>query len=285
VTAFGQAALRLAAQIYAQSGGCKEMREEQDRLDNDLINAARLGDCEGCRRALDAGANIRAETALWDVEPLFLAVRSGSIDTVKLLLERRGNPYVADEWSTAVDWAIDEGNFAIAELLRCAMKEWDQREEMAYEDARLVTNPENARSSDVENAARIARKNKYNRVAIWLGHKVGRSNAKAFEDFVFGTYSIRIQYLDEAVTDHANPVGKDLPSSKQLHQGGRNDVIFALLEDDEPAFEKHMRCDHITWLEDEMDKQPAYHDWDGFVHIIWPSDWVDFRRDAKDWKW
>jgi hypothetical protein len=91
----------------------------------------------------------------------------------------------------------------------------------------------------------VERKEGFEQVCVWPGTLVGNSNIAGFETYMLENLGTRVQYLEEVKTapdfDNGFPVEDT---------GGRNDVLFAVHNDDimkfaVPRFQYGMR-----WLED-----------------------------------
>ena len=114
----------------------------------------------------------------------------------------------------------------------------------------------------------VALKEGFRQVCVWQGTIVGQDKIEEFEQFVQEELGTRVQYLEEIQTapDMAN--GYPVEGT-----GGRNDVLFAVHDDDimkfaVPRFQYGMR-----WLEDvygngQGNLYPArvvdYMCWDGY---------------------
>lgn len=91
----------------------------------------------------------------------------------------------------------------------------------------------------------IKRKAGFEQVCVWPGTLVGTDKTAEFEAFLLENLGTRVQYLEEVATapDYEN-------GSPVADTGGRNDVFFAVHNDDimkfaVPRFQYGMR-----WLED-----------------------------------
>jgi len=69
----------------------------------------------------------------------------------------------------------------------------------------------------------IIKNKNYNQVCVWPGTIVGKDRINDFINFMEKTFEVRIQYLEEIKTfpDRGNP-----------ETGGRNDLFFAIHDDD-----------------------------------------------------
>ena len=90
------------------------------------------------------------------------------------------------------------------------------------------------------NTENIPRNEHFNQVCVWEGCLVGEKVGE-FPVFMQQTFGIRIQYLEEIVT---------LPGDGG--EGGRNDVFFAVHEDDIETFAIKRLQVGIRWIEDVL---------------------------------
>jgi len=92
--------------VYAQSAN------------DELIAAARKSNVEAVRDLLAKGADPNAKTP-YGATPLFFACDRGSLEIVKILVERGADVNVKDTFynSTAVGWAVSKNHVAIVKLL------------------------------------------------------------------------------------------------------------------------------------------------------------------------
>lgn len=91
----------------------------------------------------------------------------------------------------------------------------------------------------------VARKEGFVQVCVWPGTLVGADNVADFEKFILDELGTRVQYLEEVQTAPDMKNGFPVEGT-----GGRNDVLFAVHNDDVmkfaiPRFQYGMR-----WLED-----------------------------------
>lgn len=114
----------------------------------------------------------------------------------------------------------------------------------------------------------VALKEGFRQVCVWQGTLVGADNVADFEQFVQAELGTRVQYLEEILTAPDMVGGYPVEGT-----GGRNDVLFAVHDDDimkfaVPRFQYGMR-----WLEDvygngQGNLYPArvvdYMCWDGY---------------------
>src|SRR5687767_4148642 len=92
-------------------------RGSRKTLCNELDKAAREGNVEGVRAALDAGANVNPHRR-YGRAPLSPAIRSGSMETVRLLLERGANPNCGEtRWYCPLYFAVNIRSLEMVRLL------------------------------------------------------------------------------------------------------------------------------------------------------------------------
>jgi len=100
----------------------------------------------------------------------------------------------------------------------------------------------------------INKKENFNQVCVWPGTLVGETEATKFEAFMLKTHSIHVQYLEEI---------KTLPRIEQGYVGGRNDLFFAIHNDDVGKFAIPRLQTGIKWIEDVLDNEIG--------HTIYPD--------------
>jgi len=83
------------------------------RQKKSLIESARMGDIDGIKAALAAGANIHA-----DDDALYWAACHGHVEVVRLLLAAGANVHVHDDG--ALRWAADQGRTNVVRVLLAA---------------------------------------------------------------------------------------------------------------------------------------------------------------------
>ena len=87
----------------------------------------------------------------------------------------------------------------------------------------------------------ISLKEKFKQVCVWPGTIVGQDKIAVFEDLMKKEFDCRIQYLEEI---------KTFPGDGG--EGGRNDVFFAIHNDDIGKFAIPRLQVGIRWLEDVL---------------------------------
>ena len=87
-------------------------------VNDELIAAARKSNAEAVRELLAKGADPNAKTP-YGATPLFFACDRGSLEIVKMLVERGADVNVKDTFynSSAVGWAVSKNHVAIVKLL------------------------------------------------------------------------------------------------------------------------------------------------------------------------
>lgn len=94
----------------------------------------------------------------------------------------------------------------------------------------------------------IDRKEYFSQVCVWPGTIVGEEHIEEFEKFMFNEFKSRIQYLEEIKTK---------PDIGDPNTGGRNDVFFAVHDEDVGKFAVPRLIAGIRWIEDVLDNQTA----------------------------
>jgi len=101
----------------------------QVRHNKRLRNAAKSGDLEGVKRALEAGADVKAKNTMGDTA-LMLASKNGNTEIVKLLIEKGADVNAKDsKGNTALMLASKEQHTEIVNLLKEAVEEKSKVEE------------------------------------------------------------------------------------------------------------------------------------------------------------
>lgn len=95
----------------------------------------------------------------------------------------------------------------------------------------------------------VLRMNKYDQVCVWEATIVGNKVAE-FTEFMKEEFGIRIQYLEEIKT---NPDQTKFLTSVE-GTGNRNDIFFAVHEDDVMKFTTSRLNYGIRWIEDVLSK-------------------------------
>jgi hypothetical protein len=92
----------------------------------------------------------------------------------------------------------------------------------------------------------VERKEGYNQVCVWPGSNVGEDNIELFEKFMMDEFGVRVQYLEEIKTlpDHYG----------DTETGNRNDLFFAVHDDDIERFAVPRLIAGIRWIEDVLAK-------------------------------
>ena len=91
----------------------------------------------------------------------------------------------------------------------------------------------------------VARKEGFNQVCVWPGTVCGADFISGFEGWFLEKFLARVQYLEEVET---------APDFKNGHPvegtGGRNDVLFAIHDEDIGKFALPRMQYGIRWIED-----------------------------------
>ena len=91
----------------------------------------------------------------------------------------------------------------------------------------------------------IPRNEKFTQVCVWPGTLVGQDKIKDFEEFMFNDLKTRVQYMEEI---------KTLPDEGVEGTGDRNDLFFAVHEEDVGKFAIPRLQMGIRWIEDVLAK-------------------------------
>jgi len=88
----------------------------------------------------------------------------------------------------------------------------------------------------------------FEQVCVWPGTVVGKEKIEDFERFIDDIFKTRIQYLEEISTfPDTDSSGKVVPET-----GGRNDVFFAIHNEDVGKFAVPRLQYGIRWIEDVL---------------------------------
>lgn len=101
----------------------------------------------------------------------------------------------------------------------------------------------------------IIRNKSYEQVCIWPGTIVGKIKIEDFVNFMMEQFKVRVQYLEEI---------KTFPNNGQPDTGGRNDLFFAVHNEDLTHFSIPRLAQGIRWIEDVLDKN-------NYKHKIYPA--------------
>lgn len=89
----------------------------------------------------------------------------------------------------------------------------------------------------------IIRFKNYNQVCVWPGTVVGEDKIDDFVNFMFKEFKTRVQYLEEI---------KTFPDKGKPDTGNRNDLFFAVHDDDVGIFSIPRLEAGIRWIEDVL---------------------------------
>ena len=95
----------------------------------------------------------------------------------------------------------------------------------------------------------IQKKEHFNQVCIWPGTIVGNDKIEDFEQFMKNEHNVRIQYLEEIKTYPDKNNGQIVENT-----GDRNDVFFAIHDEDVGKFAVPRLSFGIRWIEDVLSK-------------------------------
>jgi hypothetical protein len=85
----------------------------------------------------------------------------------------------------------------------------------------------------------------FRQVCVWPGTLVGQEHVQEFEQFILEQLGTRVQYLEEVTTAPDRNNGYPVEGT-----GGRNDVLFAVHDDDIGRFAVPRLNYGMRWLED-----------------------------------
>lgn len=91
----------------------------------------------------------------------------------------------------------------------------------------------------------VDRKENFTQVCVWPGTVVGEESIADFQEWFLEEFGTRVQYLEEVVTAPDLVEDVAVPGT-----GGRNDVFFAVHDDDIGKFAVPRLSVGIRWLED-----------------------------------
>lgn len=108
----------------------------------------------------------------------------------------------------------------------------------------------------------VQKKENFNQVVIWPGTIVKPERAGEFETWMLENMGIRVQYLEEILTKpDVDENGNVVPGT-----GDRNDLFFAVHEDDISKFAVARLQFGMRWIEDAMSNINGY-----FQNPIYPD--------------
>jgi len=99
------------------------------------------------------------------------------------------------------------------------------------------------------NIENIKIEERFSQVCVWPSTIVGKEKIKDFEEFMMKEFKTRVQYLEEIKTFPDKVNGKSDPET-----GGRNDVFFAVHDEDVGKFAIPRLAVGIRWIEDVLSK-------------------------------
>jgi hypothetical protein len=118
----------------------------------------------------------------------------------------------------------------------------------------------------------VERKEGFHQVAVWPGTVLGDTPVEEFVKF-FADEGYRVQYLEEIETAPDMKNGEEVEGT-----GGRNDLFFAIHDEDIPKFAVPRLMMGIRWIEDAMSRVNGYHE-----NPIYPervADYCGWNADA-----
>jgi hypothetical protein len=97
----------------------------------------------------------------------------------------------------------------------------------------------------------VKRKENFTQVCIWPGCIVGENEIEKFEKLMLEQFDIRIQYLEEIKTKPDKDSNGDIVEGT----GNRNDLFFAVHDDDVGKFAIPRLQYGIRWIEDALEPE------------------------------
>lgn len=94
----------------------------------------------------------------------------------------------------------------------------------------------------------VERQAEFAQVCLWPGTVVGTDRVEEFVVWMKDNFDVRVQYLEEILTSpDTGPFGEPVPGT-----GGRNDLLFAVHQDDIGKFAGRRLGVGIRWIEDVL---------------------------------
>jgi len=114
--------LRITLLLFAASLGLRAWD-----VNEDLLEASRLGDLSAVRAQVEKGAALETKTA-YGQTPLYLAAMNGREEVVRFLLDKGANPEVRDTFYKAsiLDFALMRKHYGVAKMLIAKLSKPDQ---------------------------------------------------------------------------------------------------------------------------------------------------------------
>lgn len=91
----------------------------------------------------------------------------------------------------------------------------------------------------------VQRKEGFTQVCVWPGTVLGDANVAEFEQYILDEMGVRVQYLEEILTYPDIEDGMIVDGT-----GGRNDLFFAVHDEDVGKFAVPRLSLGIRWFED-----------------------------------
>jgi len=83
--------------------------------------------------------------------------------------------------------------------------------------------------------------NKFNKLCVWQGTVLGDNSIKKFVQFFIDNFNARVKFCEEVKTNG---------SVERNEEGGRNDILFYIHDDDMSHFALKRLAYGIRWWED-----------------------------------
>lgn len=104
----------------------------------------------------------------------------------------------------------------------------------------------------------------YSQVCIWPGTLLGDSSVEEFENFFKDNFDVKVKYLEEVKTNG---------NEELCEEGGRNDLFFAVADEDVEKFAMPKFQIGARWLEDVVKYNDGTYLYDQEILDKYPPRW------------
>ena len=104
----------------------------------------------------------------------------------------------------------------------------------------------------------------YSQVCIWPGTLLGDSSVEEFENFFKDNFDVKVKYLEEVKTNG---------NEELCEEGGRNDLFFAVADEDVVKFAMPKLQIGARWLEDVVKYNDNAYLYDQEILDKYPPRW------------